>query len=410
MLTNLLDRKRIGTIKRLVASIVWLASLCGLSLASAQDTSPLWSGLQSGPYGVGADVHYVFDDTRSFFPRDTLESEYLGRPVRILFWYPIPKEAAGDPLDFGDYIYLEPSDSRFTAYNDILVERDLGTAKRQFAGPKADSLSQVLLATATSVHRGATPAQGSFPLILHSLGRNDYQQESTVLWEYLASHGYVVAVVPQFGPDPSRDRLAYAPGDHELQRRDVAFALSRFIGLPYVDASQVGVMGHSSGGDVALLLADENANIDAVVSLDGSITTKDGRDLLGAMPWNPKSIRVPVLNLYAAEKRGLDLSVLDSLTNADRYHVAFNRATHFDFQNWPLYAVMTGVSDPRGESYRSSEHGRDVYVTAVRLTRQFFDAALKGNDRVINYLEADQVPPSIPDGLIQVRYQRRAHR
>lgn len=196
---------------------------------------------QYGAYGVGFDVRYVFDNTRSSFPPDSLESEYLGRPIRIMFWYPVLDDGPSHPLVFGDYIHLEPSNSRFIAHNDILVLRDLGTARRQFAGEQADSLSQVLLATAISAHRDATPAQGPFPLILHSLGRNDYQQESTVLWEYIASYGYVVATVPQFGLDPSRDRLAYAAGDHELQLSDVAFALSQLIDLPYVDASRLGV-------------------------------------------------------------------------------------------------------------------------------------------------------------------------
>ena len=98
--------------------------------------------------------------------------------------------------------------------------------------------------------------------------------------------------------------------------------------------------------------------------------------------------------------------MLDSLTNADRYHIAFHRATHFDFQNWPLYAVLTGVSDSRGESYRSSEHGRDVNVSAVRLMRHFFDAFLKQDDQMLHDLEEGKAPSFVPEGLSQVRYQR----
>jgi pimeloyl-ACP methyl ester carboxylesterase len=236
------------------------------------------------------------------------------------------------------------------------------------------------------------------------LGRNDYQQESTVLWEYLASHGYVVATVPQFGPDLARHGLSFTLEDLGIQQRDVSFALSHVRRLPYVDARHVGVVGHSSGGVVGLLLASENTSVAALVSLDGSITTEDGRDLLAQASWDPRSMRAPVLNVYAAEKRGLTFSVLDSLVRADRYHVTVDRATHFDFQNWPLYAVLTGVPDPRGESVRPSEHGRDVYVAAARLTRHFFDAVLKGDDRVLKALKAEEVPSFVPDGLVQVQY------
>jgi dienelactone hydrolase len=328
-----------------------------------------------------------------------------------MVWYPGRTDTQETPrITFREYVTTEAPERLFQAYNDALSSRDLDVARRQFAEP-ADSLFEQLMELRTAAHRNIPPANGRFPLVVHSLGRNDYQAESTVLWEYLASHGYVVAVVPQVGATDDSPRLQFTLEDLELQLRDVDFALAELTREPFVDASRTAVIGHSSGAVVGLLLASNDQNLDALVSLDGSITTTDGRDLLVEANWHPGAVSVPVLNLYAAGKRGIDLTVLDSLRSADRYHVGLGTgrppfyAVHFDFQNWPIYSLLTGIEDSRGARWRSSATGRDFYLAACRLTRHFLDYVLREDLVAARYIRGEASLPQLEADLVTYRVQ-----
>ena len=55
-------------------------------------------------------------------------------------------------------------------------------------------------ATIAAIHN-AEISEGKFPLVIHSLGRNGNLFQHTILWEYLASHGFVIATIGQYGKD-----------------------------------------------------------------------------------------------------------------------------------------------------------------------------------------------------------------
>ena len=280
----------------------------------------------------------------------------------------------------------------------------LQVTQRQFF-PRSDSLVSILMATSTAACRDIKPAKGPFPLILYATGIGDFQQESTVLWEYLASHGYIVAVVPQFGPDINHFNLPYSLEGLSLQVQDAAFALSKLVHLPYVDEDRIGTIGHSYGGLVAWQLASINSNIKVMVSLDGSINRKNGHEVLRAAAWDAATMRIPVLNMYTLNQGERDLSIVDAASHAHRYHVVLKNASHYDFQNWALYAALTHTTDSRTESLRSSETGRDIYLSIVRLTRAFLDGWLKNDTATLAYVSGESYPPYIPEGLVEFRFQ-----
>jgi pimeloyl-ACP methyl ester carboxylesterase len=246
--------------------------------------------------------------------------------------------------------------------------------------------------------------------VLHSLGGNDYQLESTVLWEYLAAHGYVVAVLPQLGPSLEDGTLAFSPEDLALQSEDLEFALEVLSEagvadgpLPSLETDRIGVVGHSSGGIAALLLAGRSRRVAAIAGLDPSFTTGEGAALLDRMSFDYASVTAALLDLRANANGILDLDPLNAMRHADRYDAAIGgerpprKATHFDFQNWPLYGVLTGVEDDRGASARPAAQGRAVYLAVCRLTRAFFDVVLRGRRDAAGYLTGDTpLPPPDP--------------
>jgi dienelactone hydrolase len=378
--------------------------------AASQSTAPqstgssLWGSLDAGPYGVGFEVAFGMDEDRAF------GTGSAGRPIRLFVWYPtLRDEVSGRSanLRFGDYLDVRAPSAGLEPYNEMLRERDLDVARRQFS-PVSEEHFQALLAAPARARLAASPSPGRFPLVVHVLGRNDFQQESTVLWEHLASHGYVVAVVPQVGPDPESLRMPFSAEALALQVEDLEFAIRVARRLEFVHPSKLALIGHSSGAIVAALQA-RSGGVHALVSLDGSITHEDGREVAEAAGWDFSSLELPVLDLYAAGKGGLDLTLLDQMPGADRFHVALGAgrppslAVHFDFQNWPLYEEWSGVPDDRMAEVRPLGTGARYFRTATRLTRHFLDGVFWSSDEGWALVRGDQTLPEISPDEIQFR-------
>lgn len=374
-------------------------------LGAQASPSPLWFDLDPGLHAVGFRVEYLLDSTRPFFEG---AGPTQGRPIRVMLWYPAaPSDARR--LTFGEYLApaIPPG---FEAYGRFLRSRDSSTASRQFA-PVNDSLARVVAETRTAAVRNAPAAAGRFPLVLHALGRNDYQLESTVLWEYLASHGYVVAVVPQVGPSASESGVAYSAVGLAVQLADLRVAQAQAERLPFVDPASMAVVGHSLGALVAALLATGPRPPAAVVSLDGSIAVNEGRALLEEGGWDGAAATAALLNLYRAGNPREDLTALDAW-RGDRYDVRLGadpprQATHFDFQNWPLFAALTGVPDERGVQSRDVATGRGFYLAVCRLTRLFLDGVLRDDPAARRSVRGESPVPGLDRSVAEFAHRQR---
>jgi pimeloyl-ACP methyl ester carboxylesterase len=376
------------------------------ALAPAASPSPqlLSQGLQPGPFAVGIKVDCIFDTSRSFPDSESVPG-FSARPIKLLVWYP-SRVGQRQPMSFSDYLGMGCADPRFAAYDKMMAARDLDTARRQF-NPPSDDLLKALGGARTHASRDTPIAEGRFPLVVHSLGQNDYQLESTVLWEYLASQGFVVAVVPQMGGDPSQ-RLTFAPASLEIQVADLAFAVGHLSALPYVDPAHLGLIGHSFGGAASLILASRNPNVDAVASLEGAEAAPDGPATLAAVDWGPWKVRAPVLELYAVGPEK-DFDAIKSLSSSQVYRVGLGtglnptRATHFDFQNWPIYSTLLALDDPRGAAFRPRDLGSDFYLWAVKIVYAFLDGTLRSHADSLRVVTGREPLREVPEGLIRYR-------
>jgi carboxymethylenebutenolidase len=138
--------------------------------------------------------------------------------------------------------------------------------------------------------------RGPFPAILlnHGSGRTPedlrrlgpYERNAETLGPLFVRHGYVFLYLFRRGVGPSTgqgansvdlmNRESTAHGQHArnalqlrlLEDRDMTDALSglKFLrALPYVDARDVGVVGHSFGGSLTVLMAEREPDLRAVV-------------------------------------------------------------------------------------------------------------------------------------------------
>jgi predicted dienelactone hydrolase len=133
---------------------------------------------------------------------------------------------------------------------------------------------------------------GAYPLILFSHASGHHRRGATFLTTHLASHGYVVAaldhsevVAPELRAKPgetSGQKAARWQAIIDARVPDARFLLDHMLAhwdaSARVDASRIGIAGHSFGGWTALAALDTEPRIGAVVALapGGASTRKPG--------------------------------------------------------------------------------------------------------------------------------------
>lgn len=208
------------TTRGLLARIT-AAGLLAATPAAAQDP-PLWGGLKSGPHPVG--YHRVAVD---------------GGGVHV--WFPAGR-TRGEPMRLEGY----------------------------FDGAARASLSTSLREAPTAAYSAASPGDGPFPLVLYASDPGLPAPDNTVLAEYLASHGYVVAA-------------PIAPAG-----LDAAFNALR--GFSHVGRDAVAVVTRDRGWPAAVEFAARCPAVRAVLVLDppadARVAVAGGRSLavLGLRP------------------------------------------------------------------------------------------------------------------------------
>ena len=339
---------------------------CSFDYSTHIESGPLWGGLAPGDYTIG--FRLLHETGRA----PTLGEE---RTVRIGLWYPGKKNGDISSFKFGQYLEQRPEQILNQAFENWASNKDKNSLRRQYFGADADSFATILMETPTAVLPNAQPEDGKFPLIIHVLGRNGHQFESTILWEYLASHGYVVASVAQFGKSLEESSLDFTLEDMQLHLDDLLIAKQKVQALPSVQTDKIGLLGHSSGAIVALWLAVENEDIKAVVGLDGSMNRSHGRELLAA-GLKDRRINTPLLNLCRWPNSNFEddfMSYMDEIA----LRIRFEKAIHFDFQNWPAYQRIANAEEERSLQVRTVEEASTVFESSAIFSKLMFDAYLK---------------------------------
>ena len=111
-------------------------------------------------------------------------------------------------------------------------------------------------------------APGPFPLVVNHPGLGGTFEDNAVLFEYLASHGYVVATSAF-----QSENAAYVNIDWDADRSvKISTSWPGTWVRSWVDSGRVAAVGHSYGAQAApFWAAEKNSIVDAVVSLDSTI-------------------------------------------------------------------------------------------------------------------------------------------
>ncbi len=381
--------------------ILLLGIVASANESEAQEA--LWGQLMPGPHMVGFQTISKYDVSRPFKRKyDYYGNAYKGeraRPIQISIWYPGVKSANSRQLLFEDYVFLTVKEETFGD----LTEKEKQNAVNAFLnsrytqGTDQAKLAEVLKLK-TASWSNATPAKGLFPLVLiaPSIGISSPYGNS-ILAEYLASNGYVVASSPGMGEDSRQ--LTFDPIGVGAQMEDIMFLIRTLREWEDVDPDHLALIGFSFGGLAASVLAMHNTDVDAFVSLDSSLANKYAYSQLFQSPlYEPSSLTVPVLHITAQEpNEGTDYSFFKSLKYSNVTYAKLKGMRAIDFSSFGM--ITTIVPNFGGETQGNPGLGQEA---VCRYTLNFLNATVKKDAAAQTFINASPAANGFASGFVVI--------
>jgi len=219
--------------------------------------------LTNGKYPVGF-VHYTtVDSTRTYQIKNEFNNQFVDRPIPISMWYPATlKNKEAEQLTVLDYLQLLKEEEEWENLpNQFLLD--------WFPYLWNTPQNQAHLSEKATAFTDAEFLDRKFPVIVYAPSFQASSIENFALFEFLASHGFIVISSPSRGTD-TRWLEGGTTKDMETQSNDIAFLLNEIRKYRNTDFDTVALMGFSFGGLSSTITAMKNKNIKAVVSLDGT--------------------------------------------------------------------------------------------------------------------------------------------
>ena len=327
---------------------------------------PQWGNLQPGRYAIGYKTINAVDYTRNYFDR--------GRPIQIYMWYPA-RPGTGEPMEYGGY--FEDIGKDWGQNTDTAALRQYivngfksGALNPSFQGSLPDEAFKKILDTAVPVVNNGIAVDEKFPVLLHMHANGALTQ--SIMMEYFASHGYVAMSISMYGSSPAY----YARGEGtagELLNltEDLGFILAEAGKIRQADVESAAMIGMLS--QIGLSLQFKEKPLKAIACLDCSWRP----EVLRKMPYfDPKAVRIPILELVNTGFANQEESFLDSLPYALRYIGRLKNFPHADFYPFPKIAT------PEGSSRYTN------YEFSLILSLNFLNAALKNDTAALDFMQA----------------------
>ena len=400
-----LSNSRLKRAARLRTSIctalIAATTLACTSLGSHVYCSSLWGNLKPGPYAIGFQTIFAQDLSRNSLANASGVIN-AGRQMQINVWYPARAASQTSVMRFEDYVHLLAQELDFDPLNAQRKQQ----AETKFVeqptelGGNAAALKKALpliLDLDMRAMRNAPASEGSFPLIVFP----DYRAPATnsIMCEYLASHGFVVAATSLKGTYEAE--LDVGLTGIETIAADIAFVIGiskTSQTFPEVDSERIALMGVGITASACLALLTRNAEIDALISLDGGIPTSFEDRLLKRTPYfDISAIRVPLLAIHAPHPN-VDPSILDQYKYSTRHLIHFPQMSEFHFLNYGMLERFSReiIGKPPGDTKAGFEWA-SMYVL------NFLKAYLNKDARGLAFLHSSPEVNAVPRGLLSVQ-------
>jgi len=290
-------------------------------------------------YNAGCTSVVLKDKARIYKSKTAMTDSLHFRPVDLDIWYP-SEEKSDSSLVFGDLFKL--FEQRAVAYQDNEDYKGLTKELAQFY--VAETIGG--------------------PVIIYMAGLNGMSFENYKVLEKLAENGFIVVSIWSVGRYPGD--MTNEKEDMLEQVNDAKFALKYLQENKQfrVDLSNIGVLGYSWGGMGAMVFANDNENVKAVVSYDGSETHYFGEETTANIYANGASEKdndsfiqeIYDSNLLTPKNQRFEYMYFESgnqleftpvseynyfkKINSKKYYLRFKNGKHVDFSCIPLIKIL----------------------------------------------------------------------
>ncbi len=243
---------------------------------------------------------------------------------------------------------------------------------------KEDELGQALLST-EQLHSLFSHSYSQLqpikkmPVLIFSHGLGVDPIEYRLLFENIASHGYVVLSLNHpsssgFAPfseealnESNLDRLSrsefadYADRLAHIQASNIQFVIEQFqhndLLKDFIDLDKIMLAGHSLGGEASIIVANHNPKIAGCINLDGLAGNKETRQkglqgipvltILSDKDWQPSDTQEEI----EKQQHMIDWTNFHKKsTNSEM--LTLKKVTHMDFcSHWPVLAWLLGKNE-----------------------------------------------------------------
>lgn len=274
-------------------------------------------------------------------------------------------------------------------------------------GLAADALDSVLASPMWAVP-DAPEASGAHPLVLWSY-RDSVPTMQTLLNEYLASHGYVVAFawpVDHEPPFPWEDGLTARQKNEALdvQVSLLDAVLEELLGRPTIDDDAAAMLSWSYGGESAIEILRQRAELRLAIGIDATLVSGwvfRSADELAASDWSTLSSPLALLR-NGRPFIGADPSAAPSPLQeirAGSWFIRFERLSHGNF-NFPG-GMIPGVLE-LDEVSRWAVAGSDARLGYELVCGHVLSLL----DAVVREKAVASLPdfPTSPDGFVAIEH------
>jgi len=302
----------------------------------------------SGKYFVGTQNFQLVDSTRSMWFTDDIKSF---RTLSVKMWYPADENSLSERAPYVDqYELIAKALSTSLGVPEALMSR-AGAVK-----------CNSWLNTDISI--------GNFPIVIYSHGHQSLKIANTFQAEEIASNGYIV-IAPDHTYDAAltiinEDKIIYTRSklpnsdeeaeDSEMIKRvkeqlnirveDISFVIDKMIEKfskdkqfnQSADFDNIGIFGHSFGGCTAIMAANNDNRIDAILGLDAYFLPLPNYII-------DKDINKPFVHLGQTswgDSNNYELmKIWGSNNNQNSFHFSVEGSKHNDFTDFSQFTKLT---------------------------------------------------------------------
>jgi len=362
--------------------------------------------LENGAYNVGFKHYTAIDSTRLYRIANDFNNKLVFRPIPISIWYPAVTDTENSKrLTVLDYLeILKEEEESKKLPNELLLDwfPELGDTPQNRAH----------LSEKTNALSNADFLEGKFPVVVYAPSLRASSIENFVLFEFLASNGFVVISSPSRGTD-TRWLDGISTKDMETQSRDVEFLLKEIHKYENIDFDSIALMGFSFGGLSNAITVMKNKSISAVVSLDG--TERYNYPVLEKSPYfDLDKFDIPYIHfaqkdipeeVLTSDKIPTELNykfqLYDSLKYSDAHSYKFHHLTHSYFGS---IGVLFSYRDKRQD--KNDAEIMASYKLLSQHTLQFLNATLKNEENARQFIENSPDKNGFSEDLISKKMKK----